>query len=137
MWMHPHTIKLMETNTNDTEAKQPAGAGCHPTACSPSDTPETDAEWKRLQGFDGKYYVQTSLTTLAVGMSHKCKELERERFTIDEIADYIAGWTLGSFDEVAKLGAHVAHNALNQLRDQQDGIKAVRLRKLHRDNPQI
>jgi hypothetical protein len=28
MWMHPHTIKLMETNTNDTEAKQPASAGC-------------------------------------------------------------------------------------------------------------
>ena len=24
----------METNTNDTEAKQPASAGCHPTPCS-------------------------------------------------------------------------------------------------------
>ncbi len=28
MWMHPHTIKLMETNTNTPEAKQPASAGC-------------------------------------------------------------------------------------------------------------
>jgi len=28
MWMHPHTNKLMETNTNTPEAKQPASAGC-------------------------------------------------------------------------------------------------------------
>lgn len=34
MWMHPHTTKLMETNTNDTEAKQPPSAGCHLTTCS-------------------------------------------------------------------------------------------------------
>jgi DnaJ-class molecular chaperone len=32
--MHPHTNKAMETNTNDTEAKHPASAGCHPTTCS-------------------------------------------------------------------------------------------------------
>ena len=36
MWMHPHTIKLMETNTNTPEAKQPPSAGCHRTTCSPS-----------------------------------------------------------------------------------------------------
>ena len=36
MWMHPHTIKLMETNTNTPEAEQPASAGCHPTTCSAS-----------------------------------------------------------------------------------------------------
>ena len=35
MWMHPHTIKLMETNSNTPEAKQPASAGCAPTAGSP------------------------------------------------------------------------------------------------------
>ena len=41
--MHPHTIELMETNTNTPEAKQPASAGCHPTTCSPSLlTPRTD-----------------------------------------------------------------------------------------------
>ena len=34
--MHPHTTKLMETNTNTPEAKQPASAGCHPTTCSSS-----------------------------------------------------------------------------------------------------
>ena len=34
MWMHPHTIKLMETNSNTPEAKQPASEGCHPTTCS-------------------------------------------------------------------------------------------------------
>ena len=34
--MHPHTIKLMETNTNTPEAKQPPSAGCHPTTCCPS-----------------------------------------------------------------------------------------------------
>ena len=36
MWMHPHTIKLMGTNSNDAESKQPASAGCHPTTCSES-----------------------------------------------------------------------------------------------------
>ncbi len=36
MWMHPHTIKLMKTNSNTPEAKQPASAGCHPTTCSAS-----------------------------------------------------------------------------------------------------
>lgn len=34
MWMYPHTIKPMETNTNTPEAKQPASAGCHHTPCS-------------------------------------------------------------------------------------------------------
>lgn len=28
--MHPHTTKLMETNTNTPEAKEPASAGCIP-----------------------------------------------------------------------------------------------------------
>ena len=36
MWMHPHSIKLMETNTNTPEAKQPASAGCHRTTCCAS-----------------------------------------------------------------------------------------------------
>ena len=49
-------------------------------------------------------------------------------YTVEEIAKYIAGWTMGSFDEVRKLGQHVAHNALHQLRDDQDGIEACRLR---------
>ena len=49
--MHPHTIKLMETNTNTPEAKQSASAGCHHTTCS--------ASWlEKLGGFqltvDGK-----------------------------------------------------------------------------------
>jgi len=35
--MHPHTIKLMETNSNDTEAKQPASAGCISRIVLPSD----------------------------------------------------------------------------------------------------
>lgn len=49
-------------------------------------------------------------------------------FTVRDIAKYIAGWTMGSFDEVRKLGQHVAHNALHQLRDDQDGIEAFRNR---------
>lgn len=46
--MHPHTNKLMETNTNTTEAKQPASAGCYHTPCSPDvlSTPETDSIWQ-------------------------------------------------------------------------------------------
>ena len=90
-----------------------------------SDTPETDAATHHTRGSRRLQYD---------GLVSLCRKLERDRFTIDEIADYIAGWTLGSFDEVQKLGAHVAHNALNQLRDDQDGIKAVRLRKLYQEN---
>jgi len=64
-----------------------------------------------------------------VTLEKQLVEAREQRFTIDEIAEYLAGWTLASFDEVAKLGARVAHNALNQLSDDQDGIKAVRNRK--------
>ena len=43
MWMHPHTTKLMKTNTNTPEAKQPPSAGCIPRlVLGSSDTPETD-----------------------------------------------------------------------------------------------
>lgn len=35
MWMHPHTNKLMETNSNTPEAKQPASAGCIPRLVVP------------------------------------------------------------------------------------------------------
>lgn len=36
MWRHPHPENFMNTNTNNTEAKDPASVGCHPTTCSPS-----------------------------------------------------------------------------------------------------
>jgi hypothetical protein len=52
-----------------------------------------------------------------------------ERFTIDEIADYIGGWAIGCFDEVQKLGQQVSGNALQQLRHEEDGIAAARSRK--------
>ena len=55
-------------------------------------------------------------------------------YTVEEIAKYIAGWTLGSFDEVKKLGQRVAHNALHQLRDGQDGIEACRQRENYLPN---
>ena len=62
-------------------------------------------------------------------------ERERnERYTIEEIADYLGGWTIGTWDEVEELGARVTHNALNQLRDPEDGIAAVRQRRKLRTN---
>lgn len=45
MWMHPHTNKLMETNTNTPEAEQSASAGCHPTTCSASEFHRRYKEW--------------------------------------------------------------------------------------------
>lgn len=51
-------------------------------------------------------------------------EQKEPTFTVDQIAEYLAGWTLVPFNEVEKLGANVAHNALSQLRDPQDGIAA-------------
>ena len=52
-----------------------------------------------------------------------CKDVQL--YTKRHIADYIAGWTMGSFDEVTKLGQRVAHNALHHLGCEQDGIEAV------------
>lgn len=111
-------------------AEQPSHKGLDDADCSPSvsDTPLTDAmaETRIVKG-KPREIVDADFA----------RNMERERFTITEIADYIAGWTVGSFDEVQKLGAHVASNALNQLRDGQDGIAAVRLRKLHQENAEL
>ena len=49
------------------------------------------------------------------------------RFTIAEVADYIAGWHLST-------GSGALANALSQLHDDQDGILAVRERKHSLEN---
>jgi hypothetical protein len=48
-----------------------------------------------------------------------------ERFTVDEIADYISGWAMGPYDSVREIGQYVLKNALSQLECDQDGISAV------------
>jgi len=55
-------------------------------------------------------------------------EFER-RYTIDEIADYIAGWSSGPYESVRAIGKATLLNALSQLRCDQDGIEAVCERK--------
>ena len=50
-------------------------------------------------------------------------------YTVEEIADYISGWTMGEYDEVEEMGQYILKNALTQLRNDQDGIEAVRERK--------
>jgi len=45
----------------------------------PSKNPETDAEWRRLQGFDGKFYAGCNPVNLAIGMAHKCGAIEQQR----------------------------------------------------------
>lgn len=49
-------------------------------------------------------------------------------FTVEEIAQYIAGWTMGTFEEVAKVAEGVLHNARTQLECDQDGIAACKKR---------
>jgi hypothetical protein len=39
----------METNSNDTEAKQPASAGCYPTPCSGSSPPPKKDGWSHSE----------------------------------------------------------------------------------------
>jgi hypothetical protein len=46
------------------------------------------------------------------------------RFTIEEIAEYIAGWSMSEFGNVEKVGKATLLNALSQLRCDQDGIAA-------------
>jgi hypothetical protein len=59
-----------------------------------------------------------------------------QTYTIKEIADYIAGWSMAPYDEVEKIGAATLANALSQLEDDQDGIEAVRQRKIYSENVQ-
>ena len=68
-----------------------------------SDTPETDAEWKKLQGYDGEFYTGCNPMSLAIGMSQKCQQLERQR---NELCDalqealkrmeHLEGWKNGT-----------------------------------------
>lgn len=55
--------------------------------------------------------------------------MKEQKFTIEEIADYIAGWSMGSFESVQEIGKAALLNALSQLRCDQDGIAAVMERK--------
>ena len=74
----------------------------------------------------GEEYIGDPIIVNGCNLCSDCRNIPL--YTIEEIAKYLAGWTLGSFGEVKKLGQHVAHNALNQLRDDQDGIDACRQR---------
>jgi hypothetical protein len=74
----------------------------------------------------GDEYIGDPIMVNGCNLCSECRDAPL--YTVEEIAKYIAGWTLGSFDEVRKLGQHVAHNALHQLRDDQDGIEACRKR---------
>ena len=57
----------------------------------------------------------------ACGHAEQCQP----RFTIDQIADYIAGWEMTTSDSPTEVHASTLHNALSQLRCDQDGIAAV------------
>jgi hypothetical protein len=64
----------------------------------------------------------------------QCPELfedgyPKKLYSIEQIADYIAGWSSGSFGEVQKIGKATLLNALSQLNCDQDGIQAVTKRK--------
>jgi hypothetical protein len=56
------------------------------------------------------------------------------RFTIDEIAAYLAGWTMGPYDDVEDLAKKVSVNALSQLRCDQDGINVTTKLKRKRES---
>jgi hypothetical protein len=51
--------------------------------------------------------------------------MNEEKYTIKEIAEYLRGWTEGSWGSRLGVGASVLHNALQQLEDDQDGIAPV------------
>jgi hypothetical protein len=85
-------------------------------------TPETDAA--RLTERNGCVATYQGYEIVTAKFA---RSLEKERFTIYEIADYIAGWHLST-----ESGALA--NALSQLNDDQDGILAVRERKHYLEN---
>jgi hypothetical protein len=70
-----------------------------------------------VKGHDAVGYVEE--------LESKLEESGDERFTVDEIADYISGWAMGPYDSVREIGQYVLKNALSQLECDQDGISAV------------
>jgi hypothetical protein len=67
------------------------------------------------------------LTALLVPVVRAFKDT-RKTYTIDEIAEYIAGWTTGPFEDVEDMSQATLRNAINMLRDDQDGIDACKNR---------
>ena len=63
--------------------------------------------------------------------------MSEQTYTIQEIADNIAGFTTGEFGTVAEAAKYIYLNALNQLEDDQDGIQAVIDRKNNNMNQSI
>jgi hypothetical protein len=62
--------------------------------------------------------------TLSVCLINKNNK-EENRYTIEEIAEYLSGWASGPYNKVQQISEGVLKNALNQLKDEQDGIETA------------
>jgi hypothetical protein len=69
---------------------------------------------------------------LAQSFESELTQRQGAQYSIEEIADYISGWSMGPYESVHEIGQAVLLNALSQLQCDQDGIAAVRARKQSR-----
>jgi hypothetical protein len=96
-------------------------------------SPKTDALAEELYKNDSPPIVMAAkMMMLAQSFESELTQSQGPQYSIEEIADYIAGWSMGSYESVHEIGKAVLLNALSQLQCDQDGIAAVRARKQSR-----
>ena len=92
--------------------------------------PETDALAHKLYESGSVPAVRAAkMMMLAQRFESELTQRQGAQYSIEEIADYIAGWSMGPYESVREIGKAVLLNALSQLQCDQDGIAAVRARK--------
>jgi hypothetical protein len=96
-------------------------------------SPITDALAEELYNKDSPPAVRAAkMMMLAQRFESQLTEQQGPQYSIEEIADYISGWSMGPYESVREIGKAVLLNALSQLQCDQDGIAAVRARKQSR-----
>jgi len=95
--------------------------------------PITDALAEKLFNNDSPPAVRAAkMMMLAQRFESELSQRQPAQYSIEEIADYIAGWSMSPYESVREIGKAVLLNALSQLQCDQDGIAAVRARKQSR-----
>jgi hypothetical protein len=98
-----------------------------------NDHPITDALAHKLYESGAAAPVRAAkMMMLAQRFESELSQCQGPLYSIEEIADYISGWSMGPYESVREIGKAVLLNALSQLQCDQDGIAAVRARKQSR-----
>lgn len=75
----------------------------------------------------GEEFCGDPISVNGCKLCHSCQN--QPLFSIREISDYLAGFTMGRFGETKSVAEAARLNALSQIRDENDGIEASRNRR--------